>query len=75
VLTTPGGRTVEDREHTFYARGGRGRSNWSSTTVDFAPAESGTYVLDVFPITVGIPSVHVKISDSAKRDGRRASGY
>jgi hypothetical protein len=72
-------RALIDFVHIF--RPGRTRSrlvdvrDWESAEWLFTPAETGTYTVSLRLQTAGIPSVHVRITDPAKRDGRRISGY
>ncbi len=44
-------------------------------TTYFTPHKAGEHILHLFPMTPGISTMHVRINDPLKRNGRRMSGY
>lgn len=57
------------------AGGGRNKSDWEAKQFDFTPIAAGSHTLQVIPITIGIPRIHIRIEDPLKRDGQRMAGY
>jgi hypothetical protein len=49
--------------------------HWEGKTVYFTPSAAGPHIIRVIPLTKGIPSIHVRVKDSSKRDGKRGAGY
>ncbi len=47
----------------------------SGFTTHFIPTSAGEHILSLFPMTPGISSMHVRIRDPLKRNGKRLSGY
>ena len=55
--------------------GSRRKTDWEGRTFNFTPHAAGSHTLRVIPITAGIPGIHVRVEDPAKRDGKRIAGY
>jgi hypothetical protein len=65
----------ERTEHFRVEGGGRRKRDWEAKNFNFTPVVAGSHTLQVVPITIGIPSIHIHIEDPLKRDGKRAAGY
>lgn len=78
ALNDPNGETVlSERTQRFDVRPAsrNSRADWDSHTYPFTPKTTGTYTLQITPLTVGIPRIHVHIKDPLKTDGKRIPGY
>jgi hypothetical protein len=51
------------------------KPHWEGKTIYFTPSAAGPHTIRVIPITIGIPSIHIRVKDPLKRDGKRAAGY
>lgn len=67
---------IPKRTERFRVEGnGPHKSDWEAKRFDFTPAAAGSHTLQVIPITIGIPGIHIRVEDPLKRDGQRAAGY
>lgn len=64
-------------DYKTVAKSGRsGGRTWDSETFRFVPSRAGTYELIVEYIGGEVPpSLHLRVTDPEKRDGKRAPGY
>jgi len=73
------GKALLDFVHTFQPGEQRSRvspvRDWKSGTWQFTPSAPGAHSVAIRLMTTDIPSVHVRISDPAKRNGTRMPGY
>ena len=67
---------IPKRTERFHVQGnGAHKRDWEAKHFDFTPVAAGSHTLQVVPITVGIPGIHIRVEDPLKRDGKRAAGY
>lgn len=68
---------IPERTEGFGVVGGgqRRKRDWEAKHFRFTPRAAGAHTLQLIPITIGIPTVHIHIEDPLKRDGKRAAGY
>lgn len=67
---------IPERTEAFAVeRRSRRKTEWEGKTFDFTPVAAGSHTLEVVPLTIGIPGIHVRVEDPLKRDGQRAAGY
>ena len=75
-LVDPVGRVLIDRTEELEPRCGDSHlCDYDSYTAEFSPADYGTLRLTVTVLTPDVPTVHVRVGDEQKTDGRRIPGY
>lgn len=76
-LVDPVGRVLLDDERTLEPRceGRDWNCDWDSYTAEFTPPVHGDMRLTVTLLTPDVPTLHVRVGDEDKTDGRRIPGY
>lgn len=76
ALRGPDGRSLIEETHRFETRSrNRSATEWDAWYTSFTPAATGEHRLTLTLLHVGIPKVHVHVSDPLKTDGQRIPGY
>jgi hypothetical protein len=77
LVDQDGHKLLED-EAIFKPEWGTGRNakiEWRPRSYSFTPQHAALHILDITPVTVDIPRIHVYITDPQKRNGARLPGY
>ena len=73
TLAQQDGKVLLSDEYTFTPRAHD--TSWHAEYLHFTPDTTGRHTLTLDLLTPTIPSVHVRVADPLKTDGKRAPGY